>query len=37
MSVSIENRPLAANPKSSEMAALSLVRLVENRFLSLAR
>jgi aspartate dehydrogenase len=29
--VSIENRPLATNPKSSEMAALSLVRLIENR------
>lgn len=27
----IENRPLASNPKSSEMAALSLVRIVENR------
>ncbi|MBY3422510.1 aspartate dehydrogenase [Rhizobium laguerreae] len=37
LSVSIENRPLAANPKSSEMAALSLVRLVENRFLAFAR
>lgn len=37
LSVSIENRPLAANPKSSEMAALSLVRLVENRVLAFAR
>lgn len=27
----IENRPLASNPKSSEMAALSLVRIIENR------
>ncbi|QWW71325.1 aspartate dehydrogenase [Rhizobium sp. WYJ-E13] len=33
MNVSIENRPLATNPKSSELAALSLVRLVESRFL----
>jgi aspartate dehydrogenase len=31
LEVRIENRPLAANPKSSEMAALSLVRIVENR------
>ena len=31
LSMTIENRPLAANPKSSEMTALSLVRLVENR------
>ncbi|MBX4892963.1 aspartate dehydrogenase [Rhizobium bangladeshense] len=37
LSVSIENRPLATNPKSSEMAALSLVRLVENRVLAFAR
>ncbi|WP_439628758.1 aspartate dehydrogenase [Shinella sp.] len=37
LSVSIENRPLAANPKSSEMAALSLVRLIENRVLAFAR
>lgn len=37
LSVSIENRPLATNPKSSELAALSLVRLVENRFLAFAR
>lgn len=27
----IENRPLATNPKSSEMAALGLVRIIENR------
>jgi aspartate dehydrogenase len=31
LSMTIENRPLAANPKSSEMTALSLVRVVENR------
>lgn len=37
LSVSIENRPLAANPKSSDMAALSLVRLIENRSRPLAR
>ncbi|NLS07690.1 aspartate dehydrogenase [Rhizobium sp. P32RR-XVIII] len=37
LNVVIENRPLAANPKSSEMAALSLVRLVENRFVPLVR
>lgn len=30
LTITIENRPLQANPKSSEMAALSLVRLVEN-------
>jgi len=28
--VEIENKPLAANPKSSELAALALVRLIEN-------
>jgi aspartate dehydrogenase len=27
----LENQPLATNPKSSEMTALSLVRLIENR------
>ena len=27
----LENRPLATNPKSSEMTALSLLRLIENR------
>jgi aspartate dehydrogenase len=32
MDLAIENRPLAANPKSSEMTALNLVRLVENRY-----
>lgn len=37
LDVSIENRPLASNPKSSEMAALSLVRLVENRMLAFVR
>jgi aspartate dehydrogenase len=31
LEVRIENRPLASNPKSSEMAALSLLRIVENR------
>lgn len=29
--IDLENRPLAANPKSSEMTALSLLRLIENR------
>ena len=29
--IKVENRPLAENPKSSELAALSLVRLIENR------
>lgn len=36
MDMSIENRPLAANPKSSEMTALNLVRMVENRVRPLA-
>jgi aspartate dehydrogenase len=31
LDISIENRPLASNPKSSEMAALGIVRLTENR------
>jgi aspartate dehydrogenase len=31
MTITLENRPLATNPKSSEMTALSLVRLIENR------
>jgi len=31
LSVVLENRPLATNPKSSEMTALSLVRMIENR------
>lgn len=37
LSVTIENRPLADNPKSSEMAALSLVRLIGNRVSPLCR
>lgn len=31
MEAVFDNRPLATNPKSSEMTALSLVRLIENR------
>lgn len=31
MEIVLENRPLATNPRSSEMTALSLVRLIENR------
>lgn len=31
LNLTIENSPLAGNPKSSEMAALSLVRLMRNR------
>ena len=30
LAIRLENRPLQANPKSSELAALALVRLVEN-------
>jgi aspartate dehydrogenase len=30
LAITIENRPLQANPKSSELAALALVRLAEN-------
>lgn len=30
MTIRIENRPLSSNPKSSELAALALVRLAEN-------
>lgn len=30
LAVTVENRPLQANPKSSELAALALVRLAEN-------
>jgi aspartate dehydrogenase len=30
LSITVENRPLQANPKSSELAALALVRLAEN-------
>lgn len=29
--IRLQNRPLATNPKSSEMTALNLVRLIENR------
>lgn len=29
--LTLENRPLATNPKSSEMTSLSLLRLIENR------
>jgi aspartate dehydrogenase len=31
MTITLENRPLATNSKSSEMTALSLVRMIENR------
>ena len=31
MSISLENNPLATNPKSSELTALSLVRLIEQQ------
>ncbi|WP_430512708.1 aspartate dehydrogenase domain-containing protein [Pannonibacter phragmitetus] len=31
MELMLTNKPLASNPKSSEMTALSLVRLIENR------
>lgn len=31
MEISLRNNPLPTNPKSSELAALSLVRLIENR------
>lgn len=31
MTMALENQPLATNPKSSEMTALSLVRMIENR------
>ncbi|HET9389431.1 MAG TPA: aspartate dehydrogenase [Steroidobacteraceae bacterium] len=33
LSIMIENRPLQSNPKSSELAALALVRLAENEVL----
>lgn len=36
LDVTIESCPLAGNPKSSEMTALGLVHLVENRFRPLA-
>ncbi|MDE3176769.1 MAG: aspartate dehydrogenase [Pseudomonadota bacterium] len=32
LDIRLENRPLAANPKSSELTALNLVRLIENQF-----
>ncbi len=35
LTVALENRPLQSNPKSSELAALSLVRLVENETMEL--
>lgn len=35
MEVSLKNRPLATNPKSSELTALSLVRMIEHRVKSL--
>ncbi|HEV7307972.1 aspartate dehydrogenase [Ensifer sp.] len=31
LDIRLQNRPLASNPKSSEMTALNLVRLIENR------
>jgi len=31
LSVALENRPMATNPKTSELTALSLVRLIANR------
>lgn len=31
MRISLENRPMATNPKTSELTALSLVRLIANR------
>lgn len=37
LDLSIENRPLASNPKSSEMTALGLVCLIENRVRALVR
>ena len=37
LDIAIENRPLATNPKSSEMTALGLVRLIENRRRTLVR
>lgn len=36
LNVTVENRPLTNNPKSSELAALSLVRLIENRCRSIS-
>lgn len=37
LDIAIENRALATNPKSSEMTALGLVRLIENRVRTLVR
>lgn len=37
LNIAIENRPLASNPKSSEMAALSLVRAIRNRISPLSK
>lgn len=37
LDVAIENEPLAANPKSSEMTALGVVRLIENQVAGLVR
>ncbi|WP_293812907.1 aspartate dehydrogenase [uncultured Bosea sp.] len=37
LDIAIENRPLATNPKSSEMTALGLIRLIENRVQTLVR
>ena len=31
MTITLENRPMAQNPKTSELTALALVRLIENR------
>ena len=31
MAIQLENRPMASNPKTSELTALSLVRLLANR------
>lgn len=36
LEVLIENRPLATNPKSSELTALALVRMIENQSKALA-
>lgn len=35
LQVNVENRPFAKNPKSSELAALSLARLIENKHRSI--
>ncbi|WP_347976564.1 aspartate dehydrogenase domain-containing protein [Bosea vestrisii] len=37
LNLTIENKPLAGNPKSSEMAALSLVRAIRNRISPLSQ